>query len=202
MSTRVVEAISVTNEHLDPDEIAAYVDGAVTPDKRPRIESHLATCAECRAEVSEAASIIATLPSARRRGTRALASAAGIAAMLLVFLWPRADRDDIGRQHRESAVTTTVPPVILAPVGIVESANVFMWSSVPHAGRYEVHIFDPDGSVVWQAQTPRDTVLTPPSTIVLIPGRSYYWKVDAQTGFERSASSDLVEFSIAAKKQQ
>jgi anti-sigma factor RsiW len=202
MSMRVVEAISVANEHLDPGDVAAYVDGAVTPDKRAGIESHLATCAGCRAEVSEAASIIASLPRTRRRRTGTLVSVAGIAAMLLVFLLPRADRDDIGRQHRESAVTTTIPPVILAPAGTVQSANVFMWSSVPHAGGYEVRIFDPDGSVVWQAKTRRDTVLTPPPTIVLIPGRSYYWKVDALTGFERSASSDFVEFSIGAKKPQ
>jgi hypothetical protein len=200
MSMQLAEAIRVTEQHLDPRDVAAYVDRAATASERTRIESHLATCAECRAEVSDAARIIASLPRSRAARRGLIVSAAGIAAMLLVFMWPRADRDNTFPQHRESPVTTTISPVILAPVGVVQSANAFTWSSVPHTSRYDVRVFDAEGSVVWHGETP-DTVLARPATIALRAGQPYYWKVEAQTGFERSASTDLVEFSIRGKRE-
>ncbi len=200
MAMQLAEAVRVTDQHLDPRDVAAYVDRAATPSERARIESHLVTCAECRAEVSDAARIIATLPRSRGARRSLIVSAAGIAAMLLVFLWPRVDRDNTGRQHRESAITTTVSPVILAPVGVVESASAFTWSSVPHASRYNIQVFDSEGSVLWRGET-ADTVLVSPPGVTLKAGRPYYWKVEAQTGFERSASTDLVEFSIRGQRE-
>jgi putative zinc finger protein len=201
MSTGVVEAIRVTDQHLDPREVAGYVDRLLPNTERARIEAHLVTCPECRAEIAEAGRIIASLPRPRRVRRGVMVSAAGIAAMLLVFLWPRADRDLGIRQHRESPVTTTIAPRILAPIGGVESVDRFVWSSVPHAGIYTLRIFDPDGSVVWQSET-SDTVLTPPPPVALRLGRSYYWKVEARTGFQRSTSTDLVEFSILSRRPQ
>jgi hypothetical protein len=201
MSIQVVEAIAVSDQHLDPKDVVAYVDGIAPPTERVRIESHLVTCAECRDEVADAGRIIATLPRPRSARRTVIVSAAAIAATLLVFLWPGADRDLTIRRHRESPVTTTIAPTIVTPIGAVESADRFVWSSVPHAGFYELRIFDPDGSVVWQGQT-RDTVLTPPSTVGLRTSRSYYWKVEAHTGFERSTSTDLVEFSIRSQPRQ
>ena len=195
MSTQMVEVVDVTDQHLEPNEVVAYVDRVTTASTRTRIESHLATCAECRAEVIDAARIITTLPRPRATRLRAGVSAAGIAAMLLVVLWPLADRQPGNQQHRESAVTATIAPVILTPVGPVESANAFSWSSVPHADRYDVRVFDSDGSVVWQRQT-TDTVVAPPPTIGFRTGRPYYWKVEAHTGFDRSTGSELIEFSI------
>ena len=201
MSIQVAGSIRVTDQHLDPRDVVAYVDRVATPSERARIESHLVSCPECRAEVSEAAHIIATLPRARGTRRRVVISAAGIAAMLLVFLWPRADRQNGQPQHREAPVTTTIAPVILAPVGAVESAKVFAWSSVPHSDRYELRVFDSEGGVVWESET-TDTVLAPPPTITLRPGKPYYWKVQAHTGFDRSASTDLVEFSIRGRQRQ
>src|SRR6267378_2840498 len=99
MSMGVVEAIRVSDQHLEPREVAGYVDRVLPDTERARIEAHLATCPECRAEVADAGRIIATLPRPRRVRRGVMVSAAGIAAMLLVFLWPRADRDLGNRQH-------------------------------------------------------------------------------------------------------
>jgi hypothetical protein len=55
--------------------------------------------------------------------------------------------------------------------------------------------------VIWQGET-RDTVLTPPPPVALRLDRSYYWKVEAQTGFQRSTSTELVEFSIRSQRRQ
>jgi hypothetical protein len=199
MSTQLAQAIDVTGTHLDPRDVAAYVDRLASPTERARIESHLATCAECRAEVTEAAQIIDTLPRGRGARRAGLISAAGIAAMLLVFIWPRADRQIADQQHRETGITTTITPQVLGPAGTVEAAKVFTWSSVPHADRYELRVFDSDGGVVWESATTDTAVILPP-TITLRAGRSYYWKVQAQTGFDRSASTDLVEFSIRPRQ--
>jgi hypothetical protein len=201
MSMGMVEAIRVSDQHLEPREVAGYVDRVLPDTERARIEAHLATCPECRSEVADAGRIIATLPRPRHIRRGVMVSAAGIAAMLLVFLWPRADRDLGNRQHRESPVTTTIAPRVIAPIGGVESVDRFVWSSVPHAGLYTLRIFDPDGSVIWQGETP-DTVLTPPPPVGLRLDRSYYWKVEAHTGFQRSTSTELVEFSILSQRRQ
>jgi hypothetical protein len=201
MSIQMLEAIVVSDQHLDPKDVVAYVDGVARPSERVRIESHLVTCAECRDEVADAGRIIATLPRPRSARRTVIITAAAIAATLLVFLWPGADRDLTPRRHRESPITTTIAPTIITPIGAVESADRFVWSSVPHAGSYEVRVFDPDGSVIWQGQT-RDTVLTPPPTTGMRANRSYYWKVEAHIGFERSTSTELVEFSIRPQSRQ
>lgn len=199
MSMPAAEAMSVTSQHLAPRDVAAYVDGALTSEARARIQSHLATCAECREEVSDAARIIATLPRGSTVKWRVGIPAAAVAAMLLVFLWPRTDRNNAVPQHRESAVTTTIAPVIVRPIGAIDSVAVFTWTSVPHASTYAVRVFDSDGTVVWQRET-ADTLLIATSAAGLRAGRSYYWKVEARTGFERSTSTDLVEFSIRGKR--
>jgi hypothetical protein len=201
MSMRILEAIVVSEQHLAPNDIAAYVDRAATGSRRARIESHLATCAECRAEVSDAARIINTLPPARSSRQRAIISAAAIAATLLFFVLPRAGREPPGVPHRESGITTTVAPVIITPTGAVGSATIFSWTSVPHADSYDVRIFDSDGSVAWGTET-TDTVVTPPASIALRAGRSYYWKVEARTGFDRKTASELVGFSIRRPQPQ
>src|SRR3954463_7940529 len=201
MSAQLLGVGSVIDQHLDPRDVVAYVDGVATAAERARIEAHLATCAECRAEVSEVPRIIATAPRARASRRRLIISAAGIAAMLLVFFWPHPDTDRRLPRHRGSGVTTTIAPGVIAPPGAAATAGSFTWSAVPHGSQYVVRVFDPDGSVVWQGRT-RDTVLTPPPEIGLRVGRPYYWKIEAQTGFDRSTSSDLVEFSIRDHRRQ
>ena len=47
-----------------------------------------------------------------------------------------------------------------------------------------------------------DTVALFPDSIALVPGASYLWKVDARTGFDRWAASELTEFSIAGPRRR
>lgn len=188
---------SPSESHLEPQEIAAFVDRTANEGERTRIESHLADCEQCRAEVVDAARIVATLPRRREfRGAHWGAIAA--AAVVLLIAWPR-DARDPGLQHREAPVTTTVAPRTLAPIGVVDDAATLTWSSVPRADRYRVRVFDADGSVLWERET-ADTTTVVPASARLPSGRSYYWKVEARTDFNRSAASDLTEFSIRAPR--
>lgn len=196
MGLHVAEARVVSEQpldrHLEPEEISAYVDGASAGATRSRVEAHLAHCADCRAELVGVSRIVASLPRLQARRHRRWWSAAA-AAIVLIVVTPRASRDT--SEHREAAVTTTVAPRAVAPVGAVDSATSLMWSSVPHADRYRVRLFTGDGAVLWESET-TDTTATLPGSIGLRSGGAYFWKVEAQTGFGRSAASELNEFSV------
>lgn len=179
--------------HLEANEIAAYVDGAVAGVQRAAIQAHLAACADCRAEVAEVLPIVRTLPRAPRLPRRVWIPAAAAAALALLWAGPRALREPTVPEHREETVTMTVAPRPLAPVGAVDSATALVWSSVHSADRYRARLFDSDGTVIWEHET-GDTVAALPRSVALRARLPYYWKVEAHTGFDRWAASDLVEF--------
>jgi hypothetical protein len=72
-----------------------------------------------------------------------------------------------------------------------------VWTSVPGAHAYEITLYDDKGSVLWEASG-ADTAIALPVRVALAPGRSYFWRVEARTGSERTSESDLVEFSVRA----
>lgn len=180
--------------HLGPEELAAYVDNVTAGDARARIESHLATCDECRAELADVGRLVATVPRAHTL-RRHIWIPAVAAAVLMMVVWPRTTREPPERQHREATVAATVSPRALSPLGAVDSVKALAWSSVPQAANYRVRLFDSEGSVLFERQT-TDTTIAVPASINLRRGGSYHWIVDAETGFDRHASSELVEFSI------
>lgn len=198
MAQQVSEAPAVSElpseYHLQPEEIAAYIDGIATGEVRTRLESHLAACDDCRSELVDASRIVAALPRARGMRGRVWMPAAAAAAIVLLLAWPRTVREP-SVQHREAPVTTTIAPRAIAPIGAVDSATALVWSSVPYRDRYRVRVFDAAGSVIWETET-IDTITSVPMSVSLRPGRSYYWKVEAQTGFGRSAATELIEFSV------
>ena len=181
------------DQHLRAEEIAAYVDGGVTGDARSAIEAHLAACAECRAEAVEVLRVVHSLPHARGVPRRIWIPAAAAAALALLWAGPQVLRDPPAFEHREEAVTTTVAPRPVAPVGAVDSARALVWSSVPQASGYRVRLFDADGTVIWEREA-GDTVAVLPDSLRFRARLPYYWKVEAHTGFDRRAASDLVEF--------
>lgn len=181
------------DQHLREDEIAAYVDGGVAADARAAIQAHLVACADCRAEVVEVSRIVRTLPHSRAVPGRIWIPAVAAAALALVWAGPRALRELGVPEHREETVTMTVAPRPLAPAGAIISVQAFVWSSVPSADRYRARLFDAEGTVIWEHET-GDTAATLPTSVPLRAGHSYYWRVEAHTGFDRRVASDLVEF--------
>jgi anti-sigma factor RsiW len=180
--------------HLQVDEMAGYVDGSVADDERAVMQTHLAACADCRAEVVDVSRVLATLPPARWVRARAwvLAAAAVVAVLLAV---PPTRRGRTGPVHREAPVTMTVAPRPVTPRGPVASAKALVWWTVPYADGYRVRLFDSAGVVIREWET-ADTVARLAPSITLRPGRPYYWKVEARTGFDRWVASDLVEFTV------
>ena len=63
---------------LSDDEVAAYVDGAVRPDLRKRIEEHLARCGDCLHNVAELKHLVGAASAAVKMPAAALARAESI----------------------------------------------------------------------------------------------------------------------------
>lgn len=193
---RVVSA-GPMEQHLEAHEIAALVDHRVGAAERERFEAHLAECADCRAEVASVARIVASSPAARRAVTRRWVAGAAAAAVVLVLAWPRqpGNTDGTRRREREAPVTATVAPRGVAPSGPASAPFRLVWTRVPGADSYRARVYDDQGTVVFERET-TDTTAAVPDSVPLRRGRSYYWKVEARTGFDRAVASALVEFSL------
>ena len=184
--------------HLESGEVAAYLDGALAPSDRTDVEAHLADCDACRMEVVDVARLVRARPNSRRWYLPAGAAAAAAAVLLLLI--PGPGQDGLAPpDYREPVITTTVAPNAIAPRGTITTARRLIWSSVPHADRYQVAVFDDTGRVLWETQT-SDTATALPDRIRFQPGAPYHWKVKAQTSWNRWVSSDLVEFSIGPRR--
>jgi len=184
---------TMSADHTEPGHptagaLAAFADGTLPLAERTTVESHLADCDECRADVI--AAVRFARPRVRVR--RWYLPAAAAAAVLLALA--------IGRERepvmREPVITTTEAPVALAPRGVVSRPVRLAWTSVAFADRYRVTLFDDAGRAIYETQT-RDTSTVVPDSIHLEPQQHYFWKMEAQTGWNRWVASELIEFAVA-----
>jgi hypothetical protein len=112
--------------------------------------------------------------------------------------WPRATgTPDL--IHRESPIAATVSPRALAPSAQTGLPLTLRWSSVPLANNYLARIYDAQGVVLFERET-TDTLLLI-GRIGLRPETPYYWKVEARSGFDRSTSSALTEFTVRSSER-
>ena len=179
-------------EHPDDQQIAAYVDGVLPPSERVAMQAHLAQCPDCRAAVRDVARVVDTFPGSARGSRWMWAPAAAVAAAALLWIVPTIDREPPGA-HRDEFLTASGSPSALVPRGEVDTASAFLWSSVPYATTYRVRLFDGSGTLLLERET-QDTALVLPDSITLVARAAYFWRVEAQTGFDRWSDSELIEF--------
>ncbi|MBI5247253.1 MAG: zf-HC2 domain-containing protein [Elusimicrobia bacterium] len=55
------------NGHADGPELSAYLDGALSPEPRARVELHMSSCADCRAELDSLRHMKLALSAAPRK---------------------------------------------------------------------------------------------------------------------------------------
>src|SRR6267378_2702751 len=122
------------------------------------------------------------------------------AAVLLLLLWSPGDDRSSGHRGPPPPPPATTP-VPRSPVGAVAAVTELRWSPVAGADRYRVTVFDATGGVMF-AKEATDTVVAFPDSIPLVPGASYLWKVDARTGFDRWAASEMAEFRVAGPRRR
>jgi anti-sigma factor RsiW len=209
---------------LDELTIASFVDGELPAAERPDVMAHLAGCPRCRAQVASVGRLLqdSSVASAQcelekplpahpglrlgiRRRVAGASALIGLAAgFILVVVRSDAPTRSVADEAptpgtqvlREQAITSTGAPRLIAPMGIVQVADTLRWTSVPHADRYRVTVFDREGTVVREEQT-ADTTLALPATLGATHGRLYLWKVEARTGWDRWVASELVEFTLS-----
>ena len=204
LDTRV-RSETLTPDCLQDDMIAAFADGSLAPDLRSSVLPHVASCARCRGAVASVAraladpAVIRELPQARRGRLYRIALPLAAAAVLLLLLWSPAD--DRSPTHRAPPPPPAATPVPRSPVGAVAEFLGLRWSPVAGADRYRVTLFDAAGRVVFATEV-SDTAVGLPDSIAVVPGAPYLWRVDARTGFDRWASSELAEFRVVGPRRQ
>lgn len=174
---------------------------------------HLSRCGYCRHRLSGGVAAL-TAPevvkqlspnrpreAARRRRTGNVVRFSLLAAVVAtVLIVPRMLREGAGVSRTsdlrdpDSTITMTVKPTAIAPRGKTSRNPTLVWTSVPGAASYSVTVFNSQGDVVWQADTPDTTAAILPD--LPTADQPYFWKVAARTGWSRSVESDLVEFTI------
>jgi putative zinc finger protein len=188
---------------LEPDLLAAWVDGTLDADASRAVIAHLADCAECRTLAASLAGAladptvsreVAKLEGRRPRWVYPISISAAAAAAVLLVLLPGRPSNRLP-DHRAPTITAGAAPTALAPVGTVAGAPMLQWSSVPGAGRYRVTLFDAQGRVLFETSL-TDTAVALPDSLRLAPGKRLLWKVEARVGYNRWVSSPLIEFSI------
>src|SRR5206468_12578969 len=166
-----------------------------------------ASCPLCRSAVASVARalsnpVVAREPSVAPHGRRRYRIALPLAAaavLLLLLASPGDDRSSAHRGPPPSPPATT--PVPRSPVGAVASVRDLRWSPVAGADRYRITLFDATGNVVYATET-SVTIVAFPDSIAFVPSAVYLWNVDARTGFDRWATSELVEFRVAEARRQ
>jgi anti-sigma factor RsiW len=185
----------VRETHVDPAEVAGYLAGTLAPEARARVESHLADCEDCAAELVAVDRLRRAPAGVRWAPWLGLAAAAAIAAVVLA---PRADRE------RGPAVPPvrgdSLPSATLSLVGPADGAElreppVLVWRPVAGAATYRVVLSRSDGDSVWSATT-GDTTATPPGESLLPSPEPYYWYVDALLADGRSVGGTPHSFRL------
>ena len=202
LDTRV-RSETLTPDCQPDDVIAALADGSLAPEVRGSVLPHVASCARCRGAVASLARALAdpvvareiSVSSGRRRWYRITVPLAAAAVLLLLLSSPAGERSPVHRGPPPPPPATT--PVPRSPLGAVAAVDDLRWSPVAGADRYRVTVFDATGGVVYGTEV-SDTVLAFPDSVALVPGASYLWKVDARTGFDRWAASELAQFRVVA----
>lgn len=178
--------------HLDDALVARHLDGASDAAERDRVAGHLADCPACRRELGELRAALRAVP---RRGVPLVPVLATAAALVLVVWGTSLDRTP-GPVTRDEALTEALAPAPRVPIGAVSGVDSLRWTSVPVAAHYRLTLFNAEGQALWQA-TQSDTVVALPTSLLLLPGATYYWQVKAETGYGRWVESELVSFTVA-----
>jgi hypothetical protein len=189
---------------MDEASLVEFLNGRVAG--RQGQIAHLAACGRCRGQLASLVELLADPGVAGAlhqleqadapwagRGRNAMAASLIAAVAVLAVVWPKGTEDD--PSHRAPTITAATTPVPGSPRGDVAEATTLRWVAVAGVDRYRVTLFDAEGRVRFQSQT-ADTMAALPDSVILVPDRSYLWRVEARTEVGRWTPSDLVEFRI------
>lgn len=178
-------------DHLNPNQIAAYVDRGLSAEARDDIERHLDACDDCRVEVSQSAKLADTFtpteagqsrPHRKRRWLPiGISGAIAAAALLAFFVNPQRTQNatvsTVERERNSGEGRTTIKGILPAANAVTDAHGmVFRWHS-SQAAIYRFTLLTENGEPVFSLDT-QDTSASAPDSIVLTSGKNYFWRVD------------------------
>ena len=185
---------ATARDHLSAEEVAGYLDRALSAAQQVTVEAHLADCAECRGELTEVARVRRTRP----RWTRwYVTTPTAAAAVILLLVW-RTGAPGSSDVLRDTGVGAEGIPrfAVVAPLEsshVAPDSAVFIWRSAGEDAHYRLTLTDMTGDVLWTG-TPADTTAILPSDIDLVVGQTYFWFVDALLPNGESATTGVQQF--------
>jgi len=189
------------SQHLETEEIAAYLSHGLPSTARSNLEAHLAACRLCRREVISARRLVRTR-SFRNRLPILLpaAIAAGLAISLVgrAVLAPTVVQPAVRGSTATDEVERAATIQALSPAEgalVARNAVRFTWSGDKRRPLYRLTLTEASGRALWLQDT-RDSTLALPSDVTLSQGMMYYWYVDALNSDGSALTTGTHRFSV------
>lgn len=192
-----------TPVHLTSEQVAAFLESRLTGADRGRTISHLASCDECRQELTELRAVLDTAHQRPSRGR--FAATAAVAAILAFVILPRlfSDRAYDGNTGVTRADDSRFPDgtQVIGVVGPPDRASVsranvkLTWHQAGAGASYLVSVLDTSGTTVWTVSVSDTSVLVAESASFMI-GSRYFWSVDARLANGRTAKTRVFSFLV------
>ena len=187
------------SEHIGYDDMAAYIDLKLSDEDRRRVDAHLASCDECRAEAIASQKAVSTSPtgSGSRIRSWSLIGGAIAAATLIIVAGTTITRARNGRNIERDTNVATAAVVIASPGdgASLGPDRVVAWHRLAENTSYRITIANGGGQPIYTA-TVRDTSAVIPPFVTLQTGGKYFWYVDAIRADGTIATSGLKSFTI------
>lgn len=190
-----------SSRHLTIEDVAAYLDKALSEAECARVESHLSDCDACREEIVSVSTLLEGAPRSRRRFV-ALSAMAAAAALAVFLVRPSTDSElPAGGRLRASDTPFASEGVsgvrAVAPVGrqSISDGIVFVWRPTVPGAAYRFTLTDDRGGKIWVGST-NDTTLAIPDNTLLVENRSYHWYVDVLQADGSSTTTGITSFQV------
>lgn len=189
-------AAQLTDEmdHLTDTEAAAYLDRGLPLAGRDRVEEHLASCPDCRAQLIAAKNILTHERGPRRSLLFGSAVVAAAAALIFLIRPATHEVEHLATAPLMRGSMETARLIAYGPMGETHAQALrFVWSAAPGAATYRVSVTRGDGAAVW-SQGSTDTSVALPDSVALRTNQRYFWVADALLGDGSTRSTGLREF--------
>lgn len=185
-------------DDVSAERLRRLVEGEGSESERLRTLDVALSSAEGRRELEIAWAAARAARPPRRSWQRFTLAASvlivvGLGASTL-WLWQRHPSTRTVLRGSDSPVT------LVAPVGEVGSdrATRFLWRAVGNADRYQIVVVDTTGTEMYAGET-RDTALTLPDSVRLMPGRAYLWWVQARLNDQSTVTAVTQRLVVTPK---
>jgi hypothetical protein len=195
----MIQGRAEVSEHIGCDDMAAYIDRTLPGEDRRRVDSHLASCDECRTEAIASQNAVSTAPtgSGSRIRSWSLIGGAVAAAALIIVAGTTITRTRNGRNLERDTNVAAAAVVIASPSDgrSLGPERVVAWHRLAENTSYRVTIANEGGQPIYTT-TIRDTSVVIPPFVTLQTGGKYFWYVDAIRADGAIATSGLKSFTI------